>query len=234
MNFLKRQLPVLVAFCFGMAMWAQYFIPTGWSQRMLERFTTSWYVTIVASALILGVVSAIHYHGSKISRRKPGFAYSAITLAAFAITAFLGLFPYPLFGLPSAGLGDGSPILWVFNNIFFPLEATLFALLAFFIASAAFRAFRARSPEATVLLIAGMIVMLGRTSLGATLFLFPAVPAIGIADAVSIQDVSGWIFSFPNTAAQRGILLGVVLSQVAISLRIIFGIERTYMGGGDD
>ncbi len=37
----------------------------------------------------------------------------------------------------------------------------------------------------------------------------------------------------PNAAAQRGILLGVILSQVAISLRIIFGIERTYMGGGD-
>ena len=37
----------------------------------------------------------------------------------------------------------------------------------------------------------------------------------------------------PNAAAQRGILLGVILSQIAISLRIIFGIERTYMGGGD-
>jgi hypothetical protein len=45
--------------------------------------------------------------------------------------------------------------------------------------------------------------------------------------------LASWLLNVPNSAAQRGILLGVILSQVAISVRIIFGIERTYMGGGD-
>ena len=45
--------------------------------------------------------------------------------------------------------------------------------------------------------------------------------------------VTSWLLSVPNQAAQRGIMLGVLLSQIAIAIRIIFGIERTYMGGGD-
>jgi hypothetical protein len=116
---------------------------------------------------------------------------------------------------------------WFFDYCFVPLDATMFSLLAFYIASAAFRAFRARSFEATALLIAGCIVMIGRVPLGEQLGIHSGNFHLNVA------DVAGWILNNPNNAAQRGILLGVILSQVAISLRILFGIERTYMGGGD-
>jgi hypothetical protein len=129
-------------------------------------------------------------------------------------------------------LGDHSPLMWVFSYIFNPLDATLFALLAFFIASAAFRAFRARSAEATVLLVAAIIMMLGRVPIGSMIPVFPDINHFG--HPFTLSDVSQWSFNVPNGAAQRGILFGVVLSQIAISLRIIFAIERTYLGGGDD
>jgi hypothetical protein len=259
MNFLKRQVPVLLAFGFGVFFWAQYFIPAAWSQKAAEQFNASWSVIIAAAALILGVISAVHYHSTKIKRRRPGWAYSIITLVAFVITAFLGLVSaHPSFaggphwetnhwaGFPThetdpaaaamatdaVGVGDFSPLMWIFTYIFNPLDSTLFALLAFFIASAAFRAFRARSPEATLLLVAAIIMMIGRVPIGALITVFPHVD--GTPGWFTLSDVSQWIFNIPNGAAQRGILFGVYLAQVAISLRIIFGIERTYMGGGDE
>jgi hypothetical protein len=61
---------------------------------------------------------------------------------------------------------EGSLFYWMFMNFFKPLQATMFALLAFLVASASYRAFRIRNFEATLLLIAGIIIMLGRVPIG--------------------------------------------------------------------
>jgi preprotein translocase subunit SecG len=292
MQFLKRQLPVVIAFCAGLTLWAQFFIPSGLSQQALEKFTGSWAIILAGCALILGLLSAIHHHWSKVRLHKPGWGYSLITLFCFSFVVLAGWFPnepvafnilsrqyfvavaFLVIGIILAArymrdakaqagevnhapgvmagffllVGDvgllgvvplqnyvftgqtiteGSLFYWIFLNMFVPLDATMFSLLAFFIASAAFRAFRARSFEATALLIAGCIVMIGRVPLGEQLSFSLA------GNDISFASVAGWILNNPNAAAQRGILLGVLLSMVAISLRIMFGIERTYMGGAD-
>ena len=100
----------------------------------------------------------------------------------------------------------------------------MFAMLAFYIASAAYRAFRARSAEATLLLITAMLVMLWRIPMGeAFLKLFhPNLP-----DWINLYVMNGF-----NLAVQRGIIIGAALGAAAMSLRIMLGIERTYMGKG--
>ena len=232
MNFVKRKLPVLLAFMVGVGLWAQFYVPTGWSQDALETFTTSWAVILTSAALILGILSALHHHWTKIRLRKPGFAYSIIMIGCFSVMVIVGQFSIKWPGFSETGIKSGSFFDWIFLNIFVPLEATMFSLLAFFIASAAFRAFRARSFEATALLIAGCVVMLGRVYLGEVIGFSGEL--IGLPDSeFNLTSLSGWILNNPNAAAQRGILLGVLLSMFAISMRIIFGIERTYMGGGD-
>ena len=228
MLFFKRQLPIVIAFVVGIGLWAQFYIPSRLSQQALETFSASWAVILVGAALILGIFSAIHHHWTKIQLKKPGFAYSIVTLVCFGIVVIAGWFPWRWPGFSAVAIADESLFDWIFQNIFVPLDATMFSLLAFFIASAAFRAFRARSFEATALLIAGCIVMIGRVSLGEQLsYTFPG------GFELSAASISGWILNNPSAAAFRGIMLGVILSQVAISLRIIFGIERTYMGGAD-
>ncbi len=63
----------------------------------------------------------------------------------------------------------GSLFNWMFRFIFTPLSATMFALLAFFVASASYRAFKIRNFEATLLLVSGIIIMLGRVPIGSNI-----------------------------------------------------------------
>ncbi|MCB9897583.1 MAG: hypothetical protein H6825_06250 [Planctomycetes bacterium] len=111
---------------------------------------------------------------------------------------------------------DRSLKLWVYDRIFIPLQATMFSLLAFYIASAAFRAFRARSTEATLLLLAGAIVMLGQ------------VPLPGVLGDLTLAW-QGWLMAFVNGAGQRAIIIGATLGVLATGLRIVLGIERSYL-----
>jgi hypothetical protein len=230
MNFLKRQLPVTLAFVAGMVLWLQYFVPTAASNRISQVFNQTWGPILLSSALVLGYLSAIHFHMTKVRNRRPGYGYSIVTLSVFFFAVIMGLFPIPFPGFSATSRSSGSLFDWIFLNMFIPLSATMFATLAFFIASAAFRAFRARSAEATALLIAGCVLMIGRVPFGDMITIWPDTP---LGAHWTLAMLGEWILNNPSNAAQRGILLGVVLSQIAISLRIIFGVERTYMGGAD-
>jgi hypothetical protein len=108
----------------------------------------------------------------------------------------------------------------------------MFSLLAFFIASAAYRAFRARTLEATLMLVTAVIVMFARVPIGE--LLWQRMPDSVVQFRANLPgDISDWILKVPSMAARRGILLGISLGAIATSLKIILGIERSYMGAGE-
>jgi hypothetical protein len=210
MGHLKRTVPLFIAFFFGAGLILQYFVPHPVSQKALG-MTQKWATIVVFVSLLLGIGSLFQSHWRKIRAQSSGWGYSAVTLAVLFITIAAGFHP--------AGDKPGGPLLWAYNNSYAPMSSTMFSLLGFFIASAAFRAFRARSLEATLLLCTAVIVMLGQVPLGAY------IPGV--------SSVSVWILGVPLTAAKRALTFGVALGSIATALRIIFGIERSYLGGGD-
>lgn len=112
---------------------------------------------------------------------------------------------------------------WLYDYLYSPLQATMFSLLAFYVGSAAFRAFRARTFEGTLLLVAAFLVMIGRVPFG--YWLSQKIP---IFDFPAIAD---WIMGTMNIAGQRAIMIGAALGVVSASLRMLLGLEQTYLGG---
>jgi len=124
----------------------------------------------------------------------------------------------------------------IFQRIYDPLQGTMFSLLAFFMASAAYRAFRAKSLEASLLLLSAFLVMLGRVPIGEKVgelleFMLAWVPLLSQIDFSSlIGEISSYIMEVPNTAGQRAIMIGAALGMVAASFRIWIGLEKEYLG----
>jgi hypothetical protein len=187
-----------------------------------------WLVIVASFALLLGVVNVVQGNFRKIERRATGWPYAIALLAGLVIPGAMGILS--AFGVgPFQGIGprpDGSPtpFNYVTRYFFEPLQATMFSLLAFYVASAAFRAFRVRNVEATILLGAAMVVMLGRIPAG------DSISRTLLGDPGRLGAFTEWLMNNPNAAAQRGIIIGAALGAASLSLRVILGIERSYLG----
>ncbi len=120
---------------------------------------------------------------------------------------------------------------WVYNYVFVPLSATTFSLLAFYIMSAAYRAVRIKSWEAGLLLAAAIIVLIGQVPVEQIPLVGKYLACGSIKGMSTFEYLKSVILDFPNTAAKRGIIIGIALGGLATSIKIIFGIERPYMGG---
>ncbi|MDE2807768.1 MAG: hypothetical protein OXN90_05055 [Gemmatimonadota bacterium] len=216
MLFLSRTLPLAVALIFGLLGIAIFYIPHGYAQSF-EREMGKWMRIIFAFSYLLGLYSLLNLHWQRIRQDVAGWGYSFVAITSFVLMMFFVI--YNDGHGPFAAQAEAGGYNWLYDNIHVPCSGTMFSILAFFIASAAYRTFRARTPEAALLLVAAVIVMLGRVPIGQEISEYFPLAA-------------NWLLEVPNLAAKRGILLGVSLGAIATSLRIIFGIERSYLGGG--
>jgi len=155
-----------------------------------------------------------------IYKRQPGWVYKIVLVTTLIATVVVGAVEGPGF------LNPHTRSKWIYDNIYSNMQATMFALLAFFIASAAFRAFRIRTTEAGLLAVAALIVMLGRVPLSNALTNW-------LPEWARLQSLQEWIMVFPQNAAKRAILMGAALGVMATGLRVILGLERAYLGGED-
>lgn len=232
---MKRTIPLIITALGGFILIIAYFIPAiqGWGE-----IAAIWFDILAAIAFILGGGNLLKIHLKKVSDRISGWGYSVIVIVAFLVTLTMGLGKigvnpnpmYPTFAHSGEYREIGSPFWWLYEYAFKPLTATMFAMLAFYIASAAFRAFRAKNVEAILLLGTAFIILLGRTFAGVYLTAWLPESLSGL----KVENLTITIMSVFNTAGNRAIMIGIALGIASTSLKVLLGIDRSYLGSSKD
>lgn len=207
---MRRQLPLAIIFAMGVFTLVTNFIPAKPIADVNQMFR-NWYLGIITFFTFLGTINLARVNAEHVKEKSRDWQYSIILLVALAVQLILGFYK-----LSPDSIKEGSPFMYVYFNLQFPLESTMYSLLAFFMTSASFRAFRARNKEALLLLLAAVIVMLGRVPIGSEIW-------------HGFPKVTEWLMTYPNAAAKRGIVIGIDLGLISMALRMILGIERSYM-----
>jgi hypothetical protein len=213
---MRRTIPLVLTFLVGMFPIFAFFVPHSTISSANQWLDTA-LVIVAAFALPLGVVNLVGMNLSKIKHKKAGWPYAIVLLAGLVVMAYFGVIGV----ITGQYTGFHPTFEALFEHMVSPLQATMFSLLAFYVASAAYRAFRARNLEATILLIAAIVVMMGR------------IPFGDMLTGGRMTPLSEWLMDKPNAAAQRGIMIGAALGAASMSIRVILGIETTYLGKGD-
>jgi len=214
---MRREIPILITAIAGVVFVVQYFIPHS-PFNHLDGLFSDWFSIVQACAIVLGSLNLLMISGQKITGRKEGWGYAVVIILSFFLITIIGFAG----GVEFRDAGTGFD--WLYNYTYVPLSSTMYAILAFFVASASYRAFRARNAEATLLLLAAFFVMLGRVPIGDLLTMW-------MPEGYRMSNIATWIMDFPQTAGQRAIMIGIALGLVSTSLRVILGIERSHLGG---
>lgn len=216
---MKREIPLFVTAAVGLFMILSFFVPHQ-AVSVPADFLQQSAIIIVAFGIVLGGANLLRVNLEAVVRRQPGWTYKLVLVAGLVVTVALGLIE----GRDFQAAGTRST--WIYDQVYSSMSSAMFALLAFFIASAAFRAFRIRTTEAALLAVAAFIVMMGRVPLGGVL-------TAGLPRELRVETLAQWILDVPQNAANRAILIGAALGVMATGLRVILGIERSYLSGED-
>ncbi len=232
---LRRTIPIIILSATATMLVVAYFSPftMSWGETVLD-----WFNILAAVAFVLGAGNLFAVNLEKVSARKAGWAYAAITLLSFAAMFIFGIFKVGAVPNPNApdvhlaGAYEGLPSAfgWMYEYVLSPLTATMFAMLAFYVASAAFRAFRAKNFEAILLLGTAFIILLGRTA--AASLLTGWIPPDSAFSVLRLENVTSAVTEHVSTAGMRAITIGIALGVAATSLRLLLGIDRSYLSKG--
>ena len=203
---MRVYLPLAIAIVAGLVVLVDFFVapgaPIGFA--LVDTVTI-----VVAFGLVLGLINLALTHAQRIRQGGVKALNSGVLLVSMTAVVVAGVLP------GSAGPNDLT-VRWLFNYVYTPVSAALFALLAFYVVSAAFRTLRVRGIES------------GLLTAGALLVLVASAPVTlpGLSEIAGIQQ---WFMEYPVVAGMRGVALGIAIGTVGTSFRVLTGLDRHYL-----
>ena len=209
------------------------------------------FYNILAGLLLgLGVFSIVRIHARKFLRFQQDWGFSLVLLLCMVVMIVIGFADYPSRIGPNAAKLDvqsnWSTINYardlLFDGLLQTMDAAMFSIIAFYILSAAYRAFRIRSIEATILLATALIMMLSLMG-GVTYFWNSVVDSmsphivqhgttLSVPDSGSfiqnfkLNNIAQWLQDTLQTSSLRGIDFGVGIGALAMGMRLWLSLEK--------
>ncbi len=203
----RRGLPLVIVFVFGVVMLFEYFSADPASLWLAGNFR-KWAVDLVAFTLVFGFFVSNRTHLGHIKKRTPGqWPFSALLLAILWFTTIVGI-----------TLGVRNDLYqWTVQNIMVATYGAIMGSCGFFVITASYRAFLARTIDSALLLLAGFVALMGGTTIGE--FLWPGFVPSNL-----------WLMTVIVPAAERGILIAAAVGTAGILLRTLIGVETGWLG----
>lgn len=207
---------VFIAGIYFVAVFLTQGIHGGFDKKRVEP-TTKIYTDVVKVlgmfAIGVGVFNIFMVHTRRVVRLRKNWEYSIVLLLAFlivftsAILRWIGPTSSP--DTPVQHIGDIFE--FIITRVQVHMNSTIYSFLAFFVTSAALRAFRVRGAESAIMMVAAVVVLLSNAP-------ETSVPVIA--------EVREWIDLNLNAAVFRALQFGMLLGSITVSLRTWLGIER--------
>jgi len=170
---------------------------------------------MAAVMMFMGMANMTRVHGSAIRKRDRNWMFSVWLLVI--------MFAYAIFGMAVGN--KNATYRWIYDAFIPPINSTMYAMVAFYLTSASYKAFRAKTLDAALMMACAVWVMLSNVPVGD--MLWSSESWLG-----GMAGVRDWIVSVPNSAVSRGIAVGTFLGGFATQLRVFLGIERRHLGQG--
>lgn len=191
-----------------------------------------WALLLAAFALLAGVLNVAWLHLQRVQRGEREWPLSLALVVTLLVVLIGGTASGPLArtladsaatnAAPASGLASASFLMeWVFDSILAPSQRALYALLAFFVAAAAYDLLRLKRPSGRWMLLGTLTVLLVQMPALAEVAQTPIGGSLPVADGMSLAAIAFWLLNAPITAAVRGVLLGSALALLVAGARAL-------------
>lgn len=194
--------------------------------------TVSTFSQILTTFLFgLGIYSIISINGKKIIRRQKDWQFS---LALFVSLLVMAIFGYGDWidktQVRTPDAAAANPSFWnvgmdfIFDGLLQQMEAAMFSIIAFFIISAAYRAFRIRSVESTIMLSTALIVML--SLMGLVVVKWDDAFGNTLGGNLQLTEIAKFIGDNCRLPGLQAIGYGIGIATVAMAMRIWLSLDK--------
>lgn len=208
MSLIKNpRIPVLVTTIAAVIMMIDYYLTNAGPITTIATNFKSFNSIMMSFTLFVGSVSLVILNVRKIAKPKKELSELvpvAALLATMALVVGLWL---------ATGSTTSTQYQWLYSAILQPSEASLYGLVGFFMAYAAYKGFRVRNLESAAMLVTGIFVMLALTSAAGAVW--DGFPIIG-----------DWFKDVPGMAGGRAFTICAAIGTIVMGTRVLIGKER--------